>query len=96
MDSEDTTFLEIRLPRLTSVHWTAEFKEAFQELALNYGEAGDIIIAGQDIQLQNPGQYDDLLPMVIEILSCWRRDSQSFVRTRNSCYRNCWEQWREK
>jgi hypothetical protein len=39
-----------------------EFKEAFQELALNYGEAGDIIIDEQDIQLQNPGQYDDLLP----------------------------------
>jgi hypothetical protein len=62
MDSEDTAFLETRLPRLTSFNWITEFKEAFQELTLNYGEAGDIIIAGQDIQLQNLGQYDDLLP----------------------------------
>jgi chromatin segregation and condensation protein Rec8/ScpA/Scc1 (kleisin family) len=30
-------------------------------IQLNYGEAGDLIIAAQEIQLQNPVQYDDLL-----------------------------------
>jgi hypothetical protein len=56
MDSEYRIFLETRFPRPTSFNWTTEFKEAFQELALNYGEASDIIIAGQDIAESRPIQ----------------------------------------
>jgi hypothetical protein len=47
--------------KLTPYNWTTEFKEAFLELALNYGEAGDIIITGQDIVTPDPGNYDDVV-----------------------------------
>ena len=49
-----------RLPRLTRLNWNSEFKSAFKDMALNYGEAGSIIIRDQDIVLREP-DYDMLV-----------------------------------
>ena len=42
------------MPRLTRSNWTTEFKDAFKEYALTCGEAGEIVITGQDLQLRIP------------------------------------------
>jgi hypothetical protein len=42
------------LPLLTKYNWNTEFKEAYRELALNYGKAGEIIINGVDIPMTVP------------------------------------------
>ena len=46
----DTTLL----PRLTKENWRTEFKDRFRNYALQCGEAGDIVITGQDIPLVRP------------------------------------------
>jgi hypothetical protein len=33
----------IQIPKLTMTNWSTEFKDRFKDLALNYGDAGDII-----------------------------------------------------
>jgi hypothetical protein len=60
MNHEEANYDPRLATRLTSSNWSTEFKEAFLELALNYGEAGDIIITEQDIVLQDPGQFDTM------------------------------------
>ena len=42
------------LPRLTKFNWTSEFRDAFKEYALTCGEAGEIIISGQNLVLARP------------------------------------------
>ena len=56
MTEEEREIVDLRLqiPRLTRSNWNTEFKEAFRDLALNYGEAGDIIITGRDIDIPRP------------------------------------------
>jgi len=63
MDDEErsTRKEQGRLPRLTRLNWNSEFiKSAFKDMALNYGEAGSIIIRDQDIVLREP-DYDMLV-----------------------------------
>ena len=38
--------LRLQIPRLSRSKWNTEFKEAFRDLALNYGEAGDFGLGG--------------------------------------------------
>ena len=61
MDDEErsTRKEQGRLPKLTRLNWNSEFKSAFKDMALNYGEAGSIIIRDQDIVLREP-DYDML------------------------------------
>jgi hypothetical protein len=40
MNHEEAKYDPRLATRLTSSNWSTEFKEAFLELALNYGEAG--------------------------------------------------------
>jgi hypothetical protein len=61
MDPEENKYDPRLVTKLTPYNWTTEFKEVFLELALNYGEAGDIIITGQDIVIPDPGNYDDVV-----------------------------------
>lgn len=42
------------LPMLTKYNWNTEFKDAYRELALTYGKAGEIIIRGVDIVMTEP------------------------------------------
>ena len=35
-------------------NWSTNFKDSFKDLALNYGDAGDIIITGVDIRGEKP------------------------------------------
>ena len=53
--SEDTERVDTRLlPRLTKTNWSTEYKNAVHCLALNYGEAGEIILSGTDIVIAKP------------------------------------------
>ena len=56
MDFEENDKVDLRLqiPRLSKSNWNTEFKEAFKNLALNYGEAGDILITGRDPHFVQP------------------------------------------
>jgi hypothetical protein len=42
------------LPKFSRANWKSEFKSAFKDLALNYGEAGSIIIKEVDIVRKQP------------------------------------------
>jgi hypothetical protein len=42
------------LPRLLKKNWNSEFKPAFRDLCLSYGEAGMIIINEEDLVLRRP------------------------------------------
>ena len=53
-DEGEKMDLRLQIPKLNRNNWSSEFKEAFRDLALNYGEAGDIIITGVDIDLLRP------------------------------------------
>ena len=53
-DEGERMDLRLQIPKLNKNNWNSEFKEAFKDLALNYGEAGDIIISGIDIDLVRP------------------------------------------
>jgi hypothetical protein len=55
-DDERDNKVDLRLQtmKLTMKNWNTGFKEGFKHLALNYGEAGDIIIRGRDIDLVRP------------------------------------------
>ena len=33
----------VQIPKLTMTNWSTDFKNSFKDLALNYGDAGDII-----------------------------------------------------
>jgi hypothetical protein len=44
---------ELRIPSLTKTSWP-QFKESFEEYALRCGEAGEIIIRREDIDLAEP------------------------------------------
>ena len=60
--SEDTEKVDTRLlPRLTKTNWTTEYKNAAKCLALNYGEAGEIILEGVDIVMPKPDENDRVL-----------------------------------
>ena len=60
--NEDSEKVDTRLlPRLTKTNWTTEYKNAAQCLALNYGEAGDIILTGVNSTLQRPNRADQEL-----------------------------------
>jgi hypothetical protein len=58
MDPEKNKYDRRLVTKLTPCNWTTAFKEAFLELAFNYGEAGDIFISGQEILIPDPGNYD--------------------------------------
>jgi hypothetical protein len=52
---EETEKVDTRLlPRLTKYNWTTEYKNAAKCLALNYGEAGEIILEGKDLKVPKP------------------------------------------
>jgi len=53
-DERERVDLRLQPMRLTMKNWNTGFKESFKHLALNYGEAGDIIIRGRDIDLVRP------------------------------------------
>jgi hypothetical protein len=46
------------LPRLTKSNWSIEYKNAAKCLALNYGEAGEIVLSGTDIVMARPDRND--------------------------------------
>jgi len=51
------------LPRLiVKFNWTSEFRDAFKEYDLTCGEAGEIIITGQDQVLAWPGRRAMVVP----------------------------------
>jgi len=50
------------LPRLTKFNWTSELRDAFKEYALTCGEAGEIIITGQDLVLARPDRQAMVVP----------------------------------
>ena len=55
MDAEYGEKVYSRLiPRLTRNNWNTEFRDAFKEYALTCGEAGEIIITGNDVPLERP------------------------------------------
>jgi hypothetical protein len=55
MEPEENNYDPRLVTKLTPYNWTTEFKEAFLELALNYG---------QDIMIPDPGNYDDVVNSV--------------------------------
>jgi len=59
LSNEDGDKVDTRLlPRLTKAHWTKKYKKAAKCLALDYGEAGEIIPKGKDLQLPKPNRSD--------------------------------------
>jgi len=57
--TEDSEKVDTRLlPRLTKLNWSTIYKNAAMCLALNYGEAGEIIITGRDLILPVPNLTD--------------------------------------
>ena len=50
------------LPRLTKFNWTSEFRDAFKEYALTCGEAGEIIITGNNLVLAQPNRQAMVVP----------------------------------
>ena len=50
------------LPCLTKFNWTSEFRDAFKEYALTCGEAGEIIITGQNLVLDRPDRLALVAP----------------------------------
>jgi hypothetical protein len=89
MDLEENKYDPRLVTKLTRYNWTTEFKEAFLELALNYGGAGDIIITGQDIVIPDPGNYNDVANGVRrypgkDILKAQRKQEEATFQTAGS------------
>ena len=55
MESDNENTYDTRLMiKCRMDNWNTEFKESFKEMCLNYGEAGEIIITGNEIILVRP------------------------------------------
>jgi len=53
------------LPRLSKFNWTSEFRDAFKEYALTCGEAGEIIITGNNLVLDLPNRQAMVVPQPV-------------------------------
>jgi hypothetical protein len=79
----------IQIPKLTMTNWSTEFKDRFKDLALNYGDAGDIIITGVENRPVRPNQE-----LVIEGVRFYpnndagrkrfEKDEQQWLKTRDN------------
>ena len=78
-----------QFPKLTMTNWSTDFKNSFKDLALNYGDAGDIIITGIDIRGAKP--YFDEVIGEVRVYSNneagrkkFEKDEQLWLKTREN------------